>query len=124
MSGFDHERKTGKDYKSQDYYARHCWGNHPYDSNELSGRITDELKYSILGDLKKNNMMKSHMTIPVKDGVVILTGYMKTYTERQLIGQQLLNTHVPVKVLNDLQVTEPESRSNQGLINEGELISE
>lgn len=59
--------------------------------------------------------MKSHMTIHVQEGVVILTGYMKTYTERQLIGQQLLNTHV---------VTEPESWSSQGLINEGELINE
>jgi hypothetical protein len=64
------------------------------------------------------------MTIHVKEGVVILTGYMKTYAERQLIGQQLLNTRVAVKVLNDLQVTEPESLSNQGLINEGELINE
>jgi hypothetical protein len=124
MSEFDHERETGKDYKSQDYYAGYYWGNHPYDSNELSGRITDEqLKYSILGGLKNNNM-KSHMTIHVKEGVVILTGYMKTYAERQLIGQQLLNTRVAVKVLNDLQVTEPESLSNQGLINEGELINE
>jgi hypothetical protein len=60
-------------------------------------------------------MMKSHMTIHVKEDVGILICYMKTYTERQLIGQQLLNTHV---------VTEPESWSNQGLINEGELISE
>ena len=48
------------------------------------------------------------MTIYAKEGVVILTGYAKTYAERQLIGQQVLNTHGVVKVLNDLQVTEPE----------------
>jgi hypothetical protein len=107
MSGFDHERETRKDYKSQDYYAEHYWGNHPYDSNELSGRINDEeLKNRILGELKRNDMMKSHMTIYVKEAVVILTDYMNTYTERELIGQQLSNTHVHAKVLNDLQVTE------------------
>jgi hypothetical protein len=125
MSEFDHERETGKECKSQDYYAGYYWGNNHYDSNELSGRITDEqLKYSILGDLKRNNMMKPYMTIHVKEGVVILTGYKKTYTEGQLIGQQHVNTHVAVKVLNDVQVTEPESWSNQDLISEGELISE
>ena len=123
MSKLYHEKELEKK-RSEDYYAGYYWGNHPYDSNQLSGRITDEqLKYSILGGLKNNNM-KSHMTIHVKEGVVILTGYMKTYAERQLIGQQLLNTRVAVKVLNDLQVTEPESLSNQGLINEGELINE
>jgi hypothetical protein len=105
ISEFDHERETGKEYKSQDYYAGYYWGNNAYDSNELAGRINDEeLKNRILEDLK-NNTMKSHMTI---------IDYI----------QQLLNTHVVVKVLNDLQVTEPESWSNQGLINEGELISE
>jgi osmotically-inducible protein OsmY len=125
MSKFDHERETGKEYKSQDCYAGYYWGNHHYDSNELSGHLTDEqLKYSILGDLKKNNMMKSYMTIHVKEGMVILTGYMKTYTERHLIGQQHLNTHVAVKVFNDVQVTEPKSWSNQGLISEGELTNE
>jgi BON domain-containing protein len=108
MSEFDHEKETGKRYKSQDYYAGYYWGNNHYDSNELAGRITDEqLKYSILEDLK-NNMMGSHMTKYVKEGAIILTGYVKTYAERRLIGQQVLNTHGVVKVLNDLPVTEPE----------------
>ena len=109
MSEFDHEKETGKKYKSQDYYAGYYRGNHSYDFNELAGCITDEqLKYRILEDLRKNNMMGSHMTIYVKEDVVIPRGYVKTYAERGLIGQQVLNTHGVVKVLNDLQVTEPE----------------
>jgi osmotically-inducible protein OsmY len=109
MSEFDHEKENGKKSKSRDYYAEYYWDNNPYDSNETAVCITDEqLKYSILEDLGKNNMMRSHMTIYVKEGVVILTGYIKNYAERGLIGQQVLNTHRVVKVLNDLEVTEPE----------------
>ncbi|MBV9179446.1 MAG: hypothetical protein JO297_20655 [Nitrososphaeraceae archaeon] len=78
MSEFDHKKEARKKYKSQDYYAGYYWGNNPYDSNELAGHLTDEqLKYSILEDLGKNNMMGSHMIIYVKEGVVILTGLCK-----------------------------------------------
>lgn len=105
MSEFDHEREARKKYKSQDYYAVYYWGNNPYESNELAGRITDEqLKYCILEDLGKNNMMRSHMTKYVKECMVILTCYVKTYAKRRLIGQQVLNTPGVVRALNDLQL--------------------
>jgi osmotically-inducible protein OsmY len=108
MSEFDHEKEARKKYKSQDYYAGYP-GNNPYESDELAGRITDDqLKYSILEDLGRNNMMRTHVTIYVKEGVVILTGYVKTYAERELIGQQVLNIRQVVKVLNELQTTELE----------------
>jgi hypothetical protein len=48
MSEFDHEKESGKS-RSEDYYAGYYWDNHPYESNELAGRINDEdLKSSIL----------------------------------------------------------------------------
>ena len=46
MSEFFHENEYGKK-RSEDYYAGYYGGNHPYESNELPGRINDmELKNS------------------------------------------------------------------------------
>ena len=109
MSEFYYEKESGK-MGSEDYYTGYYWGNHPYESDELARRINDEdLKSSILEHLRKNNMMSSDIVIHVKDGVVILIGHAKTYAQRHLIAYEVWNTYGVVKVLNDLQVTDPEA---------------
>ena len=96
--------------RSEDYYAGYYWGNNPYDSNELAGRINDaELKNRILKHLEKNSMMSSDIMLHVKDGMVILIGHVATYEQRRSIGQEVWNIPGVVKVLNDLQVTDPET---------------
>lgn len=48
MSEFYHEKELERE-RSEDYYAGYYWGNNPYDSNELAGRMNDEeLKGKIL----------------------------------------------------------------------------
>lgn len=53
-------------------------------------------------------MMSSDITLDVKYGMVILTGHVNTYEQRRSIGQ-VWNISGVVKVLNDLQVTNPET---------------
>jgi osmotically-inducible protein OsmY len=97
---------------SQDYYAGYYWGSNPFDSCELPGRNSDnDLKIAIVERLKARNSIIStdYVEISVNNGTVILAGRVKTYRERRLIGQEVWNTHGVIKVLNDLQVTEPET---------------
>lgn len=109
MSEYYHENQLEKK-RSEDYYAGYYLGNNPYDSNELAGHINDEgLKSSILKHLEKNGMMSSDIMLHVKDGMVILIGHVNTYEQRRSIGQEVWNISGVVKVLNDLQVTEPET---------------
>jgi osmotically-inducible protein OsmY len=109
MSEFYHENEPGTK-RSEDYYAGYYWGNHPYESNELPGSVNDEdLKSSIVEYLRKNSMMRSDMMLHVKDGMVILMGHVNTYEQRRSIGQLVWNISGVVKVLNDLQVTDPET---------------
>jgi osmotically-inducible protein OsmY len=109
MSEFYHDNELERE-RSEDYYAGYYWGNNPYDSNELAGRINDqELKSSILKQLEKNGMMSSDIMLHVKDGIVILIGHINTYEQRRSIGQEVWNISGVVKVLNDLQVTDPET---------------
>jgi osmotically-inducible protein OsmY len=54
-------------------------------------------------------MMRSDMMLHVKDGMVILMGHVNTYEQRRSIGQLVWNISGVVKVLNDLQVTDPET---------------
>jgi osmotically-inducible protein OsmY len=53
-------------------------------------------------------MMES-ITISVDNGTVVLTGRVKTYKERRLVGQEVWLTCGVVKVLNELHVSEPET---------------
>jgi osmotically-inducible protein OsmY len=109
MSEFYHENELERK-RSEDYYAGYYWGNNPYDSNELAGRINDkELKSNILKHLEKNGMMSSDIMLDVNDGMVILIGHVNTYEQRRSIDQEVWNISGVVKVLNDLQVTDPET---------------
>jgi BON domain len=98
----------------QDYYAGYYWGNNPFDSRELPGRKSDsELKIAIVNRLRdraENFQISSEsITISVCNGIVILAGRVNTYRQRRLIGQEVWSINGVVKVLNDLQVTEPET---------------
>ena len=95
----------------QDYYAGYYWGNDPYESYDLPGRKSDnELKSSILERLHKNcSLLMDSITISVDNGTVVLTGRVKTYKARRLLGQEAWRTCGVVKVLNELQVSEPET---------------
>ena len=109
MSEFYHESELERK-RSEDYYAGYYWGNNPYDSNDLAGRINDEdLKSNILKHLEKKDMMSSDIMLEVNDGMVILLGHVNTYEQRRSIGQEVWNISGVVKVLNDLQVTAPET---------------
>ena len=89
MSKLYHENEFERK-RSEDYYAGYYWGNNPYDSNELAGRINDaELKNRILKHLEKNGMMSSDIMLHVKDGMVILTGNVNTYEQRRSVGQEV-----------------------------------
>ena len=95
---------------AKDLYAGYYWSNHPYDSYEMPGRKSDkELKSSIKEHLKKKNDINlEFINITVNNQMVTLTGHVKNYQERRLIGE-VWNTPGVAKVLNDLQVTEPET---------------
>jgi len=49
------------------------------------------------------------ITILVNNKTVILTGRERTYQKRRLIGEEVWNTPGVARILNDLQVTEPET---------------
>jgi osmotically-inducible protein OsmY len=96
---------------AKDYYAGYYWGNNPYDSSEISGSKSDEeLKHSIRENIGKNNKINSDsIGVSVNNATAILNGSVRTYEERRLAGQEAWNTAGIVKVLNDLQVSEPET---------------
>jgi osmotically-inducible protein OsmY len=106
---------------AEDYYAGYYWGNEPYESYDLSGRKADsELKSGILERLRLSceSISFSSIVVSVEDGIVILTGHVKTYKERRLVGQEVWRTCGVVKVLNELQVTEPETAGPSKILQE------
>jgi osmotically-inducible protein OsmY len=96
---------------SEDSYSGYYWGNEPYDSSEIAGRKSDnELKNKINENLRKNNKLdSSRIDVYVNNSAVTLKGLVKTYKERGLAGQEAWNISGVSEVLNDLQVTEPET---------------
>ena len=112
MSENHNEEQEPRKEMAEDYYAGYYWGNEPYESYDLPGRKTDnELKSSVLERLRLtcDAISLGSIAISVEDGIVILTGHVKTYKERRLVGQEVWRTCGVVKVLNELQVTEPET---------------
>ena len=68
------------------------------------------MKNDIDQNLKNNNNINSsRIEVYVDNSAVILKGNVKTYEERRLAGQEVWNTAGVVKVLNELQVLEPET---------------
>jgi len=112
MSEYYDEEQEPRKEMAEDYYAGYYWGNEPYESYNLPGRKTDsELKSSILERLRLScsDIVLDSIAFSVEDGIVILTGHVKTYKERRLVGQEVWRTCGVVKVLNELQVTLPET---------------
>ena len=108
------EQKKGDEPRkepSEDYYSGYYWGNNPYDSSTVAGRKRDEeLKNSIIENIKKNNdINSSKIEVSVNNSTVILKGVVETYEERRLTGQAAWNVSGVSKVLNDLQVAKPET---------------
>jgi osmotically-inducible protein OsmY len=89
-------------------------GNNPYScTEELAGRKSDEdLKYDVTDNLKKNiNIDLSNVEIRVFDSSVTISGRVKTYELKRLIGKEVRETKGVVKVLNDLDVTDNNPRT-------------
>jgi len=121
MSENHNEEQEPRREMAEDYYAGYYWGNEPYESYDLPGRKTDnELKSSVLERLRLtcDAISLGSIAISVEDGIVILTGRVKTYKERRLVGQEVWRTCGVVKVLNGLQVTEPETAGPSKILQE------
>jgi osmotically-inducible protein OsmY len=121
MSENHNEEQEPRREMAEDYYAGYYWGNEPYESYDLPGRKTDnELKSSVLERLRLtcDAISLGSIAISVEDGIVILTGRVKTYKERRLVGQEVWRTCGVVKVLNELQVTEPETAGPSKILQE------
>jgi len=121
MSKNHNEEQEPRKEMAEDYYAGYYWGNEPYESYDLPGRKTDnELKSSVLERLRLtcDAISLGSIAISVEDGIVILTGRVKTYKERRLVGQEVWRTCGVVKVLNELQVTEPETAGPSKILQE------
>ena len=97
---------------AQDYYAGYYWPNDPYELYDVPGRTSDsELKRSIFERVQTSggDLQLDSIVISVHNGIVVLTGHIRTYNERRLVGQEVWRTYGVVKVLNELQVTLPET---------------
>jgi osmotically-inducible protein OsmY len=108
------EKRNGVEPRKEppeDSYSGYYWGNEPYDSSHIAGRKgDDELKNKINENLRKNNKIDpSGIEVYVNNSAVTLKGLVKTYEERGLAGQEAWNVSGVSEVLNDLQVTEPET---------------
>jgi osmotically-inducible protein OsmY len=108
------EKRNGVEPRKEppeDSYSGYYWGNEPYDSSHIAGRKgDDELKNKINENLRKNNKLDpSGIEVYVNNSAVTLKGLVKTYQERGLAGQEAWNVSGVSEVLNDLQVTEPET---------------
>jgi osmotically-inducible protein OsmY len=106
-----YDMEESREEPSKDMYSGYYWGNDPYDSHEMPGRKSDEeLKKSIKEHLRKgSNINLDLINISVKNETATITGHVKTYQEKRLIGEKVWNTPGIAKVLNNLEVTEPET---------------
>jgi osmotically-inducible protein OsmY len=104
-------KQENREDPAKHLYAGYYWGNDPYESYEMPGRKTDqELKNSIIEHLRKDKKIDlDFITISVNNEIVILTGHVRTYEKRRLIGEEVWNTPGVARVLNELQVTDPET---------------
>jgi osmotically-inducible protein OsmY len=96
-------------------------GNDPYESYGLPDRKNDsELKSSVLERLLVNCGLHSIIAISVDNGIIVITGRVKTYKEWRSIAQEVWLTYGVVKVLNELQVTEPETAGPSNILQEAD----
>lgn len=107
------EEEEPRKEPAKDYYAGYYFGSHPYTSDsELPGRKSDEqLREEIDSNIKKNLKIhkESNINVSVFDATATLSGTVRTYEDRALVGQTAWNTPGVVKVLNELEVLEPDT---------------
>jgi osmotically-inducible protein OsmY len=118
MADYDEGQEPRREL-TQDYYAGYYWGNDPYQSYDLPGRRSDnQLKTSIFERLETIGEQLDSIVISVHNGIVVLTGHVKTYNERRFVGQEVWRTRGVVKVLNELRVSEPETAGPSKILQE------
>ena len=106
------ERKKGNESTKkprEDSYSGYYWGNEPYDSSKIPGRKSDEELKNDIDQNLNNNINSNRIEVYVDNAAVTLKGSVKTYEERRLAGQEAWNIAGVLKVLNELQVLEPET---------------
>jgi len=92
---------------ADDYYAGYYWGNDPYSSSQMPGRRSDEeLKNDVLANLEPE---LSRVNVSVTNAVVTLSGIVKDYEHRRKAAAEAWRTPGITRVLNNLQVSDPES---------------
>lgn len=93
---------------ADDYYAGYYWGNDPYSSAQMPGRKSDEeLKNDVLANFAEPEL--SQVNVSVANAVVTLTGTVKDYEQRRKAGAEAWRTPSITRVLNNLQVSDPET---------------
>jgi osmotically-inducible protein OsmY len=93
---------------SENYYSGYYWGNEPYSSTQIPGRKSDEdLRNDIIANLSALGL--SQVNVTVKNGIATLTGTVSHYQQRSKAGAEAWRTHGILEVLNELDVTDPET---------------
>ncbi len=104
----ENEEKRAKEEASENYYSGYYWGNEPYSSAQIPGRKSDEeLRSDILANLSASDLSK--INVSVKNGIATLTGTVRHYEQRRKAGAEAWRTHGILEVLNELDVTDPET---------------
>jgi len=102
------KEKRTEEEASKNYYSGYYWGNEPFSSAELPGRKSDEdLRNDVIANL--SGLGLSQVNVSVRNSVATLTGTVKTYNQRRNAGAEAWRTHGISEVLNELNVTEPET---------------
>jgi hypothetical protein len=104
----ENERKGSREEPADDYYAGYYWGNDPYSSAQMPGHKSDEeLKNDVLSNLAETDL--SQISVSVTNAVAILTGTVKDYEQKRKAGAEAWRTSGIARVLNNLQVSNPET---------------
>ena len=106
----DEEEEPRKE-QANDYYAGYYFGSDSYTSSDtLPGRKDDaELEKDVLHRIRNNQGFDtSGVKARVVDSAVILTGQVKTSSNKEEIGKKAWETKGVTKVLNELEVIDSE----------------
>ena len=107
----DEEEEPRKE-PAKDYYAGYYFGSDSYTSSDsLPGRKSDtELEKDVLHRLRNSQGSDiSGVKVRVVDSAVILTGQVKTNSIKEEIGKKAWETKGVTKILNELEVTDPQT---------------
>jgi osmotically-inducible protein OsmY len=106
----DEEEEPRKE-QAKDYYAGYYFGSDPYSSSEsLPGRKSDgELEKDVLQRIRNNQGLDATgVKARVVESAAILTGQVRTGAIKEALGKIAWETKGVTKVLNELEVIDPE----------------